>query len=60
MTKLKTLVKRSATLLAGLLFIASPAFSAELDIFDQYPTRFAHVNDISLAYQDMGNPEAVP
>lgn len=62
MTPIKRAVTKSSIACSAtmLLFIASPAFCAELDIFDQYPTRFAHVNDISLAYQDMGNPQAVP
>jgi pimeloyl-ACP methyl ester carboxylesterase len=46
-------------LLMLLCFVPITA-SADTDIFDEYPTLFAHVNGISLSYQDMGPKDGCP
>ena len=35
-------------------------FAATAEIFDEYPTLFAHVNGVSIAYQDMGTRKGSP
>ncbi len=45
--------------LAFSVFFSHGALAAT-DIFDEHPTLFAHINGITLSYQDMGEKDACP
>lgn len=53
---------RTVITLAVAIMVTYEAVAAhkERDIFDEFPTRFAYVNGVTIAYQDMGDADGVP
>lgn len=53
---------RDVILLAVAIMVTCQAAAARHgpDIFDEYPTCFAYANGVTIAYQDMGEPDGVP